>query len=571
MVRCAVVTWLTSTLKSGSLAADNLVRGRFLRRLVGSMRGNTTSPHCMRSRDDGFSVVEVVIASAILFFALTALVGLLGATTNMTTAAKGRSVLTNTVATELDWVRSIPFNRLALTNASPPGDVPPTRTMVKDGYTITVTFTITDRAAQNGTKEVAVQAVASRPGVSDITTTAHAFVRNRVGGTTVEANDAPVIEFIDPTPPTDTIVFANKKQGGSNLQIAARATSEAHLVARMEFLVGGTTSVLLRNGNQSWAGYATETFTDAQSVKTYSFDWHTMQIDSEGQPSVPDGRRVVRIIAYDDQGRASTPRDRTFVVDNHPPVAPTNAQLIWNGTVTDKRASQTLSAGWTAAMDGTDPAPSHSALVYENTNGASDPAQWQQAGGALAAPGVVGGTGAMGAYAIRVRAFSPLQNPGPWTVAGPVYTRPLANGSSDVTRSRFDGARDRWSFTSRPELKGPRFPYADSDLKIELLKTFGATVSPPVDVTAEVKAAWAAGDAYVYTDTVNQVVSKNVQPPVPVYQYRVEVTPAGWGSAKQSLTSSKSSPWVPDPISSFSYATPTNTITATNMEMSTAW
>ena len=58
-------------------------------------------------RDDGFTVVELVIAAAILFFAMTALVGLLGASTSMTASAKSRSVLTNAISSELERIRAL--------------------------------------------------------------------------------------------------------------------------------------------------------------------------------------------------------------------------------------------------------------------------------------------------------------------------------------------------------------------------------------------------------------------------------------------------------------------------------
>lgn len=522
-----------------------------------------------RQRDDeGFSVVEVVFAAAILFFALTALLGLLGASSTMTGGARAKSVLNNAVSSELDWIRSLPFDRVALNNQTPPGDIPPSRTYVKEGFTVQLTFTVTDRTSQNGTKEVRVHARSTRQGFPDVQTSAFAAVRNRIGTTMADADGAPMIEFISPTPAPETVVVANRIGGTSNpLTIAAKAWSENYAISRIEFMVGSTR---LRNGNTVYADFAQRDFSGENPEETLSFDWHTGQVDSNGTPTIPDGRRTVRIVAYDDQGRPSAARERVFLVDNYPPSVPGDRVMPWTGWIdASGLPKQSVGAVWSMAPDGTDWAPFHEAEVFENTTGATLLTGWSSVM-SLQATGSVNPAGSLACYGMRVRALSPLQNPSEWGTVSPVVTRPEATGSCDVTRSKNSGSRDQWTFTTRASVTPPRFPYQSTSLLVEALKISGGTTTT-VNVTSAARAAWSSGAAYTYTDTHSVVIGKSTTPSAPSYRIRVTITPTGWGSAGHVVMSNSVTPWVPNPISTFEYNAPQTSITATNKPVTCAW
>src|SRR5512139_635268 len=76
-----------------------------------------------RSDDSGMSVVEVVVASFILFFVLTAVLGLIGATTKSSISARQRTAMTNAVSSYIEHVRALPFDQVALTTDDPAGSV----------------------------------------------------------------------------------------------------------------------------------------------------------------------------------------------------------------------------------------------------------------------------------------------------------------------------------------------------------------------------------------------------------------------------------------------------------------
>ena len=491
-----------------------------------------------KQHDDGFGVVEVVVAAFILFFALTALIGLMSASTNMTLTAKGRSVVTNLVASELDRLRAIPYDQLALTTATPPGQITPTRTVTADGYTITLAYLVEPRDG-GAYKWVRVTATGVRAGFPDVATEAHAYVRNRAGGLTNAALGAPTIEFLEPTPLTDTIVEADSLHDGTPLIIKARATSDARLIERIEFVVGGEVAVYLRDGTSTSANEARADFTPATNeMEVFEFRWHTGQVDEAGVPSISDGRRIVRIIAYDDQGRASKPLQRTFVVDNLAPhTAPGSPTITQAQAMSVALPVQSLALNWTAARDGTDPASSHSARVYENTNGNADTTNWTQIGTVLTAPGVVPSIEPFGCYALRVHGLSPLQKVGPPAVGGPAYTRPVTTGTYDVTRTHISNNDNEWRTTSRPAVAGPRFPFVAGSAKVELLRWRGTTALATLDVTPNALAAWGAGTPFTHTDLSTQNIRRNDDPERLRYQYSITITPQGWGATQQVLRS----------------------------------
>ena len=92
----------------------------------------------LHTDDSGMTVVEVVVASFILFFVLTAVLGLVGATTQTSVSAKQRTAMTNAVSSYIEHVRSLPFNRVALSTDNPPGDVEPSIIKAEGAFTITL-------------------------------------------------------------------------------------------------------------------------------------------------------------------------------------------------------------------------------------------------------------------------------------------------------------------------------------------------------------------------------------------------------------------------------------------------
>lgn len=526
-------------------------------------------------REDGFSVVELVIGAAILFFALTALIGLMGATTSQTGSAKARSILTNTIATEMDYLRSIPYDQLALTTDSPPGILTPTKVVNIDGYTITFTYTILmdDPAARN-TKRVTLTAVSSREGVPDIRTTATASIKPRSGAAVAAGNDPPEIQFLPVTPEDGAVVMANTQEDGAALTIGADAISSGEFITRIDFFVTSAsgTAVLLKGSASPSADVARQNFSGENDNEQFVFQWDTRQVSSANAPEVADGARTVRIVAYDTLGRPSNFAERKFIVDNHPPLtAPSGMTLTRSDAVSGGSPVQVLVGNWGDVMDGTDPAPAYEAQLYENTNGAASPGSWTLAGSASAKLQPFSGVQPFGQYTIRSRALSPRGLTGPWSTgfSAPVLTRPLAAGVNDVTREWANNNNDRWTIVGRPALPRPRYPYNPDTLQVQLLRWVGTANPSTVDVTAAAREAWAAGQPYVHVDTWSNTIRNTDAPPQIRYQYRVTITPVGWQAVSTQVQSSFSTANTPSPAT-FTYPGK-GSVTSTDRVMGQTW
>ncbi len=249
------------------------------------IRGTATPA---RHHDDGFTLVEVVVAASILFFVLTAILGLVLATNQMTAMAKERASVTNLVSSRLDWVRAQPFAWVAQ------GNLASETTTTADGFTVTLTYTVTDKSTINGTKEIRVVARATKAGHPDVTMSAFAAIRNVDGGITQGGlgGGAPSITFENPSPVQDAVLFGSNVFGGGGITIRAMGSAATgRQITRIEMLVDGQGGpVFLRNGNTPFSTEAYEDFTGGNISEALSFGWNTAQVDTGGNPDRP--RRV---------------------------------------------------------------------------------------------------------------------------------------------------------------------------------------------------------------------------------------------------------------------------------------
>jgi len=90
-------------------------------------------------RDAGFTVAEIVVAAAILFFAAVAILGLIGSAQQAAIAAKEKAVLVNAVASQMESVRSLSWSDIGTPTGSPAGTFPASITTTVGPFTITVT------------------------------------------------------------------------------------------------------------------------------------------------------------------------------------------------------------------------------------------------------------------------------------------------------------------------------------------------------------------------------------------------------------------------------------------------
>jgi type II secretory pathway pseudopilin PulG len=91
------------------------------------------------------TLVEVVVAIVIFFFVLTAIFGLLGATTNMSLLSNERALLVNAMNSYIEEVRSMPYTSVGvdMTGAPVPGTLSVETTETVGSYQLVITPTIT--------------------------------------------------------------------------------------------------------------------------------------------------------------------------------------------------------------------------------------------------------------------------------------------------------------------------------------------------------------------------------------------------------------------------------------------
>ncbi len=132
----------------------------------------------LRSGDDGFTMVESVIAAVILLFALTALFGLASANSQMAGSSRGRTILTNLVSAKMDIYRAYTLSNLEVQSKG--GAIPDVETTVVAGWSITTTTTVTTvttLTAYPNTRDVTIAATATHPAFPQVSYSATAALR----------------------------------------------------------------------------------------------------------------------------------------------------------------------------------------------------------------------------------------------------------------------------------------------------------------------------------------------------------------------------------------------------------
>ena len=452
------------------------------------------------------TVIEFVMASFILFFVLTAILGLIGATTKTSVIAKQRAAMTNAVSSYIDYARGLPFYAVELRSVSASGAIDSTVTTATAGFTVTLTNTV--RLASDGTKELRVNAVCTAVGYPTMTTSAFAAIRDRSTGlTTVAPTAGPRIWFGTLTPPQGSVVHDSNVDGLGALYIDADAECDEGELSVLEFVAEGHR---LRNGAD---GSADEAYWVPGATTYYkSFLWNTRQVESTStDPAIQDGWRIVRIEAVDSLGRHAQ-KERRFLVDNHAPADPGEPRAMANGW---KDAMVLLN--WDAAYDGTDPAYRYTLQTYRDHAGASDLAEWTSAGTfTLTQPAHTLATSAFSRYYARVQAASPRGLPSNWVSASaPFYSRPLCSGSSSCTVT---GKLDATASNVAVQLACTPPTFWVSSITYDLYRgTSPATLAP-----------YRSAVSFPFSETIVDVIGKTGSPIAYYYQVVATFTPAGW-------------------------------------------
>lgn len=384
-------------------------------------------------RDDGMSILEIMIASVILFIVLTGVLGLVGTTTQMGADAKQRNVMVNALNAYIERVQSLSFTTVAL--AANGGSLASEETTTVGEFTVTIRPTVSagsNDALKNLTVAITVSANGRR--AASMTTTVP--IRDRSQFLT-QANRTPEtdpgIAFVDAyTPAEGAVVWGTSCQGATGvLRLAVDATaSEGRTITNVSLWIDD--AYLARNtlGVQASWNPATLTFSENDFV------WNTLQtedvIQADGSyipvAMIADGMRTVSAYVLDDN-TVSVFTVRHLLVDNYAPGLP--------GVPVAAVSSNTAATlSWTPASDGTTLADHYLVRLFKQPTGdtasTSPFGRWTEitvgtpTGTSLSLAGLT----SFSRYYPAVQALSPRDLASAYTAGTPVFvTRPLITGS----------------------------------------------------------------------------------------------------------------------------------------------
>jgi hypothetical protein len=481
------------------------------------------------SRSEGFTLVEVVIAASIMFFALNALFGLAAATSQMAGTSRGRSILTNVVTGRFDLYRTYSFSDLELRSNG--GLIPESEATTAAGWTIHLASTVTPSSAYPDTKEVTIVGTASHPGLPAVAYSASVVLRGlRASSSSGETTSA--VSFV--TPDDRSIV-------SGTVVIRASANSSMNKIAAFEFKVNtGSQDVYLIDAPGNLSTYLSMTLpvpATGSYTQPLGFPWDSPRLDGSGNHLFPDGFRTVSIWMKDDHGHAQGPIQRTFLLDNYgPQTPPANMRITPSPGMSGPTPVLTVSGSWDAALDGTDPAPKYEAILFHDShsNTAGSLAAMDHSVTYAASPTPASADSGFSRWVLQTQGFSARSLPG---VAGVAvgYTPPIITGTG--TQSAVAG----YSVTYNALLvvPPPQYPIGSvTSIRVQRTVAGGATSYITVSGAAA-RAAWAANLAYSISDALTQNgISKNSTAADVTYRVLTQLKPSGYSTDETPLLTS---------------------------------
>lgn len=383
------------------------------------------------------TLVEIVVASTILFIVMTAILGLVLQTTNTGLLAKEKMVMNNAVNAYVERVQAMPFASVGVAGVITSGTLAAVETTTTGEFTTTIRPSVLDTDTIDALKVLKLDVTLSAPRMRDRHMQTDVIIRDRLRyvtqGLRSPATDPVVVWDAPPMAPLDSVVWGTQTEFGGSLQIAAHVTAaEGRTIS----------SVQIRTDHgdllQNFGGTPAEWTPQVREWSVPNFVWNTEQQDGTGTKVVSDGPRVLTLNVKDSEG-VSISTSWRFIVDNESPGVPGVP------TVTGQTASATT-LGWTAATHGTGSVDHYELIPYRQgltqTIDQSPVGYWT-AGTTVTTPSLSGSvpTVPFARYWIQLRAIGPAPNSrtsGYVSITTPWVTRPSVEASATVSRSGND-------------------------------------------------------------------------------------------------------------------------------------
>ncbi len=370
-----------------------------------------------RSGDDGFTILEVMFAAFIMFFVLTALLGLTLTSMQATETSGIEGVATNVANRVIEQARLLSYAQVGTVGA-PSGQVigalPSVETTVHEGVSFTITRTVTwVDDPQDGLGGADTDALGpldyKRLRVSVSWTSESGSVASMVFATNIrdrgsEEANPPICYFTNLTPTDNAVLFNTNTSGLGQAQVwagnplvpdgtlgnavlqgyADDSADVGGVIQRFEFWVDGK-PVTYGTDYAVWTP-------NTPSFTNEPFFIDTRALDANSEPLMPDGKREFKVQAWDNSG-ARRFQIRHMIVDNYAPVWSVNASATVSRAESTSANSDLVASRlwlrWNVPMDGTD-IPERRDISMQNVNAGATTAlfTWSTvgAGGLLAAP-----------------------------------------------------------------------------------------------------------------------------------------------------------------------------------------
>lgn len=398
------------------------------------------------------TLVEIVVAIVIFFFVLTAIFGLLGATTSMSVFSNERALLVNAMNSYIEEARSMPYTSVGVdvAGAAVPGVLAEETSRTVSGYVVVLRPEVLlvddpDIDGNSHYKQLTVDGTIARGGEVVYSLSMSTYIRQ----------EAPPGDYTPPTivfgpgSPPETSPPAVVRGNAVLIDAIAQTTMPGARIVSMAFTVspGGTYLRDQSGGSALWT-------LDAPNV-SQQFYWDTLAINEDGDLFVVDGEYTITVEAVDSNQKRVF-QTRRVVVDNSPPDAPTD--LVANALLSGTQVPLT----WTTSMDGRSESDHYVLLIGTQAADGS----WSQNEITTADPGGLYtlDTVPFSSYRARVAAESAFGERSDWHPSAEAgeeavafVTRPLLTGTYDgqYERVRGDKAWDVWLSLS---VAPPTFP-----------------------------------------------------------------------------------------------------------------
>jgi hypothetical protein len=306
--------------------------------------------------DDGMSVLEVVIAMAILLFVMAALWALMLASTALGQDAKARALAVETANGYIEMVRALPYADIGVSGGTPTGTLVSPKDYTQGGLNVRVVPTVSWEVTASPTyKILTIQVTVTSNGRQLASYRAKTYIRDRRSGVTVNVTD-PAALFIDPSPANAAIVWGNTDV---TMKGDSSGNSPDWGVPLGVMSIVGNDIVLTGSVVASWTAPA------STYLSTKSVTWNT-DAGSWGDGSVTlvaEARNTFGMVGID---------TRYVIVDNHAPdVAPSAVSAVPTATATS------VPVQWTQSTDGSLEVPRYLLTVYtQGTSSSEDLSSW---------------------------------------------------------------------------------------------------------------------------------------------------------------------------------------------------